>query len=164
MAPDIQKYIAVIQAVFGDALPYGIADQNQYQNSDILRSFIQLLNLPNSRLPASELITYLEVPAIARRFGIDDEGVTFIKAWIKETGIRWGRDGASKQKWSVPDETHFTWQFGLDQLLMGVLTDEPITDLSVLPYALPLDHLLVCLLYTSPSPRDVEESRMPSSA
>ena len=25
-------------------------------------------------------------------------------------------------------------------------------------------HILVCLLYTSPSPRDVEESRMPSSA
>ena len=25
-------------------------------------------------------------------------------------------------------------------------------------------HLLACLLYTSPSPRDVEESRMPSSA
>ena len=24
--------------------------------------------------------------------------------------------------------------------------------------------ILVCLLYTSPSPRDVEESRMPSSA
>ena len=27
-----------------------------------------------------------------------------------------------------------------------------------------LDMLLPCLLYTSPSPRDVEESRMPSSA
>ena len=26
------------------------------------------------------------------------------------------------------------------------------------------DHIYVCLLYTSPSPRDVEESRMPSSA
>ena len=26
------------------------------------------------------------------------------------------------------------------------------------------DRLLNCLLYTSPSPRDVEESRMPSSA
>ena len=26
------------------------------------------------------------------------------------------------------------------------------------------DELRVCLLYTSPSPRDVEESRMPSSA
>ena len=27
-----------------------------------------------------------------------------------------------------------------------------------------LDHLLVCLLYTSPSPRDRQKSRMPSSA
>ena len=27
-----------------------------------------------------------------------------------------------------------------------------------------LPHLNSCLLYTSPSPRDVEESRMPSSA
>ena len=27
-----------------------------------------------------------------------------------------------------------------------------------------LDQILLCLLYTSPSPRDVEESRMPSSA
>ena len=26
------------------------------------------------------------------------------------------------------------------------------------------DRLMICLLYTSPSPRDVEESRMPSSA
>ena len=26
------------------------------------------------------------------------------------------------------------------------------------------DHNMLCLLYTSPSPRDVEESRMPSSA
>ena len=27
-----------------------------------------------------------------------------------------------------------------------------------------IGHLSICLLYTSPSPRDVEESRMPSSA
>ena len=29
---------------------------------------------------------------------------------------------------------------------------------------IPLEYLNTCLLYTSPSPRDVEESRMPSSA
>ena len=28
----------------------------------------------------------------------------------------------------------------------------------------PKNILMICLLYTSPSPRDVEESRMPSSA
>ena len=32
------------------------------------------------------------------------------------------------------------------------------------PFARKIQILTVCLLYTSPSPRDVEESRMPSSA
>ena len=31
-------------------------------------------------------------------------------------------------------------------------------------YSIPHDQIKYCLLYTSPSPRDVEESRMPSSA
>ena len=44
---------------------------------------------------------------------------------------------------------------------------------ATIPVVVPGDHLLAanslyqatsCLLYTSPSPRDVEESRMPSSA
>ena len=37
----------------------------------------------------------------------------------------------------------------------------PVTDLGD---SLLIGHLSDCLLYTSPSPRDVEESRMPSSA
>jgi len=42
--------------------------------------------------------------------------------------------------------------------------------LGILPHHAPLmtmlqpGELIICLLYTSPSPRDVEESRMPSSA
>ena len=31
-------------------------------------------------------------------------------------------------------------------------------------HKVPTSHTICCLLYTSPSPRDVEESRMPSSA
>ena len=38
---------------------------------------------------------------------------------------------------------------------------ENVLMMSVIPY---LKNLSDCLLYTSPSPRDVEESRMPSSA
>ena len=40
------------------------------------------------------------------------------------------------------------WQLVLDAIPEEAITKEPVT----------------CLLYTSPSPRDVEESRMPSSA
>ena len=47
--------------------------------------------------------------------------------------------------------------------LIGLLTK--VTGLRNIPRSLKIkDALNGCLLYTSPSPRDVEESRMPSSA
>ena len=43
---------------------------------------------------------------------------------------------------------------------LGVNTEADFEPL----YVVPRDKKKICLLYTSPSPRDVEESRMPSSA
>ena len=43
----------------------------------------------------------------------------------------------------------------------GIEIDKKDAEDSLLPEDL---NSLACLLYTSPSPRDVEESRMPSSA
>ena len=53
----------------------------------------------------------------------------------------------------------FYW-YPFDINLLGVKLFE--LSVGILPY--PLTFLITCLLYTSPSPRDVEESRMPSSA
>ena len=39
-----------------------------------------------------------------------------------------------------------------------------LVDENIATYYEDMDALNICLLYTSPSPRDVEESRMPSSA
>ena len=48
---------------------------------------------------------------------------------------------------------------------MSSIFDNRIFDLVVQnTYSVMDNHFLTCLLYTSPSPRDVEESRMPSSA
>ena len=44
-----------------------------------------------------------------------------------------------------------------------VLLYRPVGDYMAHVFSTPRD-LKACLLYTSPSPRDVEESRMPSSA
>ena len=125
MAPNIQEYLPVIHAVFGDEMSYGIADQNHYQSSDIFRTFIDLLKLPESRLTASEVLQWLEVPAIARKFEIDAEALKRVKTWIHETGIRWAWDADRKaHRWEVPAEHQFTWRFGIDRLLMGVMTDD----------------------------------------
>ena len=47
---------------------------------------------------------------------------------------------------------------GLDQIGSVLIRDGKIEDIG------PKVFIDTCLLYTSPSPRDVEESRMPSSA
>ena len=49
-----------------------------------------------------------------------------------------------------------TDQHTLDMLISNEVTPETLTAVSLIP--------LVCLLYTSPSPRDQRGSRMPSSA
>ena len=48
--------------------------------------------------------------------------------------------------------------------IFGVLIIVVLLLLSILSAYLIIDHLLTCLLYTSPSPRDRTRSRMPSSA
>ena len=53
---------------------------------------------------------------------------------------------------SIPDE------------LLVVLVGDMVTEEALPTYQSLLNGFEGCLLYTSPSPRDVEESRMPSSA
>jgi exodeoxyribonuclease V gamma subunit len=142
MAPNIQEYLPVIHAVFGDEMSYGIADQNHYQSSDIFRTFIDLLKLPESRLTASEMLQWLEVPAIARKFEIDAEGLKRVKTWIQETGIRWAWDAERKaRRWEVPAEHQFTWRFGIDRLLMGVMTDDSALCQNIAPYPVESENL-----------------------
>ena len=58
--------------------------------------------------------------------------------------------GALSEGWALAVATHLSMCDSSSGLLRGMETIGGI--------------LLDCLLYTSPSPRDVEESRMPSSA
>ena len=48
--------------------------------------------------------------------------------------------------------------------LFNVDTDKQVDKVDILGAVYDYLHEITCLLYTSPSPRDVEESRMPSSA
>ena len=53
---------------------------------------------------------------------------------------------------------------GVDKLVVtNPATEETFAEVSSATSG-EIDKAVICLLYTSPSPRDVEESRMPSSA
>ena len=63
----------------------------------------------------------------------------------------------NREKWL---EEISSWEI---QSVQGI-TDLNFTEQEINEIYAPIIQKLFCLLYTSPSPRDVEESRMPSSA
>ncbi|MGY5450895.1 exodeoxyribonuclease V subunit gamma [Agarivorans sp. MS3-6] len=124
MVPDVNRYGPMIQAVFGSAsaetrLPFAISDRSATQENPVLLSFLELLALPQKRKSAAELLALLEVPAIMRRFELNDDELKPLRQWVKEAGVRWGLDGSDRSRWQAPeDETH-SWLFGLKRMLLG---------------------------------------------
>ncbi|GAA0857251.1 exodeoxyribonuclease V subunit gamma [Aliiglaciecola litoralis] len=124
MMPDVAAYAPYIEGVFGSAqrkhfIPYGISDRNAMQESAIVESFLQLMDIHQSRLSLSELLSLLEIPAIQRRFDINDSDYQNIRFWLAQSGYRWGWDGQDKTRWQLPDEMQNTLLFGLQRLLAG---------------------------------------------
>ncbi|MEC7369879.1 MAG: exodeoxyribonuclease V subunit gamma [Pseudomonadota bacterium] len=122
MAPDIDEYVPLIRASFTGKIPFGIADQSAKNQSTVLSSIVTLLALGHSRLTSIEIMGLLEVPAIARKFGIKPSDIDQLEAWISETGIRWEWDGDTKAaNWNVPGTDQNTWLFGIQRMLMGLM-------------------------------------------
>lgn len=140
MVADINNYTPYIEAVFGNApsdryLPYAISDRSASQAHPVLTAFINLLHLPDSRFTAEDILTLLEVPALAMRFQIDEEGLRILRQWVEDSGIRWGLDDDMVNDLNLPPTGQHTWQFGLTRMLLGYAMDSQRGDyLGVLPY------------------------------
>mgnify|MGYP001060072640 CR=1 FL=1 len=140
MMPDVAAYAPYIEAVFGNApqdrrIPYSISDRSAQQESPLLQSFIRLLNLSESRLPVSEVLELLEVPAVMRRFELDQDAFDQLRHWISQVHIRWGLDSESRSALELPAFSQNSWQFGLDRMLAGyALGDQLAPWQSIAPY------------------------------
>jgi exodeoxyribonuclease V gamma subunit len=144
MIPDIERYAPFIQAVFSippdDSrwLPFTIADRGILHESDLIDTFLKLLDLAGSRFGASEVIDILETAAVRSKFFLAEEDLALIHHWVRETGIRWGIDGQSKGAFDLPSYPWNTWRAGLDRLLLGyAMTDSPEDELfmGILPFS-----------------------------
>jgi exodeoxyribonuclease V gamma subunit len=142
MAPDIDRYAPYVEAVFGAAeatmrIPWSVADRRAEAQQPVAEALKILLALPRSRFEASELLSLLEVAAVRRRFGLDDDGLERIRTWVRESGVRWGESGAMRAELGLPNEPANSWAFGLDRLFLGyALPPELDADpyANVLPY------------------------------
>ncbi|MGJ8669943.1 MAG: exodeoxyribonuclease V subunit gamma [Oceanococcus sp.] len=125
MMPDINRYTAAIRCVFGGAdnsqfIPWSLSDSSRLASHPIVRSFIQLLNLPLSRWSASEVLNLAHTPAVMRRFELDESALEQLEYWLQQAGVRWGLDASTREQFEAGDHDIFSWRFGLDRLLLGL--------------------------------------------
>ena len=140
MAPDIDAYAPHIAAVFDSApagrrIPYAIADRAPRAERALAAAFLELLDLPQSRLPASQVLSLLELPALCRAFGIAPESVPRLRALVPHSGARFAFDAAARAELGLPPTDEHTWRAGLDRLLLGHATSEALGDVLPLPLA-----------------------------
>ena len=140
MVADIDSYSPYIQAVFGSAsgerwLPWAISDRRATESHPALQAFITLLSLPDSRFASEDVLALLDVPVLAARFNIDEEGLRYLRQWVNESGVRWGMDDDNVRELDLPATGQHTWRFGLTRMLLGYAMDSSQGEWqSVLPY------------------------------
>lgn len=123
--PNIEDYAPFIEGVFGapesDAVrfPYSIADREARTESSVTDAFLRVLELADSRFPATAVLALLDCPAVHTKFGFSEADLPLIRQWIIGSGIRWGRDAAQRAELHLPASNEHTWQFGMDRLILG---------------------------------------------
>ncbi|GGY92669.1 exodeoxyribonuclease V subunit gamma [Shewanella fodinae] len=129
MMPDVAAYAPYIDAVFSRRegqyyIPYAIADRGASQESPLISSFLQLLDINNSRFALTEVLTLLELPATLKRFGLDEEALSQIRQWLEQAGVRWGRSGTARQQQHVPAFEQNSWAEGVRRLILGYALED----------------------------------------
>lgn len=127
MVPDIEQMAPAVRAVFGQYkrqdpryIPYDISDLGAKADSPLISAIEWLLRIPQQRTRLSELIDLLEVPAIASRFGIDQDALPKLVSWMEGAGIRWGLNEAQRQDLQLDAcGEQNTALFGLQRMLLG---------------------------------------------
>lgn len=124
LMPDVAAYAPFVDAVFGTAprarqIPYAIADRAGPAGGEALRAFSALLALPDGRLEAEQLLALLEVPMLARQFGIAPGDLATLRAWVDRARIRWGSDASDRVRRGLPPARAHSWRAGLERLFLG---------------------------------------------
>jgi exodeoxyribonuclease V gamma subunit len=130
MAPNIDAYAAYLPAVFGAAarydadpalIPWHLADVGLARTHPLMTAFQRTLDLAESRFAASDVLDFLDVPAVARRFGIDAEGREALERSLRRARIAWGLDADMKAQAGAAPIAANSWQFGFDRMYAGLL-------------------------------------------
>ncbi len=143
MVPEIDTFTAAIHAVFGQHkrddlrfIPFEIGDVKDRSVNPLLVALEWLLRLPQQRCRQSEVRDLLDVPALAARFGFDEQDLPTLAVWIEGAGVRWGLDQAHRDGLGLgPAGEQNAWIFGLRRMLLGYASGHGASFAGIEPYA-----------------------------
>lgn len=124
MAPDIESYIPDVNAIFGAAepdrlsIPYYFSERSAQLNV-VKEAFIKLLALAESRFNITDIIDVLSFKPVFLKFKLTEQDLPILEQWIADNNIHWGIDSSHKRALGVPANDRFTWQSGLNRMLLG---------------------------------------------
>ncbi len=129
VTPNMNEAAPFIDAVFGTApegrrIPYTITGQSERRVNAIAHALDSLIAVTASRHPASEVYDLLMQAPVAARFALDAEALDSIRAWIEESGVRWGLESAERKDFKLPATADHTFDDGLQRLYLGYAIGE----------------------------------------
>ncbi|MBD8530104.1 MULTISPECIES: exodeoxyribonuclease V subunit gamma [unclassified Massilia] len=127
MVPDIDTFSPAIHAVFDQHkrsdprhIPFEIGDTRDRSVNPLLVALEWLLRLPQQRCRQSEIRDLLDVPAVAARFGVHEDDLHTLGAWIDGAGVRWGLDKEHRAGLGLGAAgEQNAWIFGVRRMLLG---------------------------------------------
>jgi exodeoxyribonuclease V gamma subunit len=124
MIPEISGYAPYIEAVFRSderrpTLPWNLSDISLADEHPLVKTFLQLLKLPDSRFSHSEVMAYLDIDEIRNRFDIDDRALDDIHAILEVSRVRWGIDRNHKTALGLPPIEENTWHQAKQRIFAG---------------------------------------------
>lgn len=122
MAPEIENYVPYIRAVFDAAetkaqeIPYTIADRHPLGQCGPVQVLRQLMDLPENRLAATELLDILSHPVVLSGLHLDDAQTEQFLRVLASARPRWGENGAHRADLGLPGTEQHSWRHALDRL------------------------------------------------
>jgi exodeoxyribonuclease V gamma subunit len=128
MVPDLGTYAPCVDAVFGALsahdprfIPWTVADRSASQTHALGAMFLNLLDIPASRLGLEDVLDVLAVPAVMRAHGLDGADLEALRELAVSAGICRDENAADRQAQGLPAYHEFSWAFGRERLLLGYL-------------------------------------------
>jgi exodeoxyribonuclease V gamma subunit len=143
MVPDIDTFSAAVHAVFDQHkrsdpryIPFEIGDVKDRSVNPMLVAMEWLLRLPQQRCRQSEVRDLLDVPALAARFGLEEDDLPTLGRWIEGASVRWGLDQKHRAGLGLGSAgEQNSWLFGIRRMLLGYATGAGPSYGEIEPYA-----------------------------